>query len=97
ALRVPESHNAVRLEIPPKSDAGVALRIVRPFGDQSAIEQLIVEVRAGASPSPGVVRKTRPSQLALARRAYPNHSRFAFRVALAVALVLAAAFALAGR
>jgi hypothetical protein len=85
--------------VPPGSNDGVALRIVRPFGDEAAIEQLIVEVRAGASPSPGVVRKTPAPSRALAPRASekPGPSAVAVRVALGFALLLAIAAALASR
>ncbi len=77
----------------------MALRIVRPFGDAASIEQLILRVRAGASPSPGVVRRTPAPSLALVRRPEPQSplNKLAFRVALGIALVLAIAAALASR
>lgn len=99
ALRAPETARAVRLQVPAGSTGGVALRIVRPFGDEAAIEQLIIEVRAGASPSPGVVRRTPAPSRALAQRAAEKSSpsAVAVRVALAFALLLAIAAALASR
>jgi hypothetical protein len=81
----------------------VALRIVRPFGDAAAIEQLIVEVLAGASPSQGVVRKSKTPNRALARpfsgldKMHLQKPSVAVRVAFALAVVLALAAALASR
>lgn len=48
----------LRLQLPDPLDPGgvVALRLVRPFGEGAALEQLLVEVTAGAEASPGVLR-----------------------------------------
>ncbi len=100
ALRAPEnsSDRAVRLQVPAGSGGGVALRIVRPFGGEAAIEQLIVEVRAGASPSPGVVRRA-PALATTNTNSITkiSQSSVAVRVALALAVALAVAAALASR
>ena len=57
ALRAPESAGArvVRTRVP-VSDRAIAVRIPRPFGADHAIEQLLLEVALGASPSAGVAR-----------------------------------------
>ncbi|HZF49589.1 MAG TPA: hypothetical protein VE093_13110 [Polyangiaceae bacterium] len=100
ALRAPDDPRgrAVRLQVPAGSGGGVAVRIVRPFGDEAAIEQLIVEVRAGASPSPGVVRRSPALANTNTNRITKiSQSSVAFRVALALAVVLAVAAAIASR
>lgn len=97
ALRAPDDPRgrAVRLQVPAGSGGGVAVRIVRPFGDEAAIEQLIIEVRAGASPSQGVVRRS--PALARANTNTNSKNTIAIRVALALAVVLAVAAAIASR
>lgn len=62
ALRTPEDPAArtVRVQLPGQLGAGVAVRLVRPFGEDAAIEQLLVEIVAGAEPSPGVTRLPPP-------------------------------------
>jgi hypothetical protein len=45
----------VRVALPEGGD-GVALRLAHPFGPEGGIAQLILEIRRGARPSPGVTR-----------------------------------------
>ncbi|HVY45021.1 MAG TPA: hypothetical protein VHB21_04040, partial [Minicystis sp.] len=87
--------------LPPGSAAGVALRIVRPFGDRAAIDQLVLELRPG-SPSPGLtIRRADPPAHALAARrgAAPRAPAMpktpAWVVAVVVAIALASAWILA--
>lgn len=58
AHRTPADPSArtVRLRLPERLGDGVALRLVRPFGDAAPLEQLFVEIVAGPEPSAGVAR-----------------------------------------
>ncbi len=94
ALAAPEDVDARHLvaTLPPSSGEGVALRLVRPFGELTTIEQLILEVRPGAA-SRGL---TRISPTELARRTSSPRLRtlalaalFAVLAAITVGLVLA--------
>jgi hypothetical protein len=114
ALRAPESPDArvVRASIPP-TPRPVALRIPHPFGPDHAIEQLLLELRAGAAPSACVTRvppppKAQTRMAAAPRRARPKargRSATPARGAggglpwsiLVAAVVAAALFALLGR
>lgn len=63
ALRTPDDPTArtLRVELPAGSVDGIALRLVRPFGEAAAIEQLLVEVRCGERASECVARVKRPA------------------------------------
>jgi hypothetical protein len=60
AHRIPGEPGArtLRLRLPGSVDPGAAvvLRVARPFDEAPSLEQLLVEVTAGAEPSPGVTR-----------------------------------------
>jgi|SRR6185437_15595228 len=94
ALRSPEGDRVVHASFPasPRSlgPRGLALRIPHPFGAGHAIEQLLLELRPGAAPSPCVARVTRPPT------GSPGRLRLAWPVA-AIAIVAALLFALLGR
>lgn len=57
AVRAPQDSAArtVRVSLP-RAESAVALRIADPFGPEGGIAQLLLEIRAGAVPSPGVTR-----------------------------------------
>jgi hypothetical protein len=40
----------------PRDAHRVALRIAEPFGPEGGVAQLILEIREGSEPSPGVIR-----------------------------------------
>jgi len=69
ALRAPEDDDArtvcLRLD---QLAAGVAIRVATPFAPETQIAQLIVEIRTGARPSPGVTRRVAPPAPAYAPR-----------------------------
>jgi hypothetical protein len=46
----------LQVRLPDRMGDGVALRLIRPFGDASPLDQLLVEIVTGAAPSPGVTR-----------------------------------------
>jgi hypothetical protein len=59
----------LRLRLPEHLDSCVTLRLVRPFGDQAPLDQLLVELSAGNDASPGIVRITLTPTAPLARPA----------------------------
>lgn len=87
ALRLPddEGERTIRVHLPAGSAAGAVLRIVRPFGEASAVTQLLLAIEPGDAPSAGVARV--PTKVA--RRAWP-----ALLVVVASMVALAAAIAL---
>jgi hypothetical protein len=95
ALAAPSEIEARRIwaTLPPESSAGVALRLVRPFGDDASIDQLILEVRPGAA-SRGLALVER-SPLAAPTRAVasfgPKLALTAVFLAIAIAVALAVA------
>lgn len=67
ALRAPSDagDRLVRATVSPSSaQRTIALRIPHPFGQAHGIEQLLLELRAAASPSPCVARVEPPVQVA---------------------------------
>jgi hypothetical protein len=88
-LRAPADPAArtLRITLPAGSAAGVALRVVNPFGEgaHSTIEQLLVEVRPGAAPSRGAIRLAAP-----ARRNRKSFLTAALAIVIATIVVLVA-------
>jgi hypothetical protein len=97
ALRAPEvaGDRVVHARVPRAAGAphGVALRILHPFGEEHAIEQLLLELRAGAAPSAGVTRVA-PGSRGDDALAVPPRLPWPL---LALALVAAVVLALFGR
>lgn len=91
ALRAPLDMAArtVHVELP-RAARGVALRIVEPFGPLGGIAQLIVEVREGGAPSPGVIRREKALVKPRVAAAWPGMALVALAMAAAI---LIAAFA----
>jgi hypothetical protein len=59
AVRAPEAEAARKVRVAlPRAASAVALRIAEPFGPEGGIAQLILEIREGRAPSPGVTRCT---------------------------------------
>lgn len=85
ALKAPEDPEArrIRLTLPAGGAAEVDVRLVKPFGEDAAVEQLLIHVKAGAVPSAGLV-VIPPAPLAL----HPG-ARRAPAVVFTAALVLA--------
>lgn len=90
AYRAPAEPAArtLRVTLPERVD-GVVLRVVHPFGEGQAPEQLLLELAAGPEPSPGVAREPRP---ALRRPRVPTAAALAV-----LALVASIAAALLAR
>ena len=61
-LRAPEDEPSrlVEATLPATTAGAAALRIARPFEAGSAVEQLVLEVRAGAAATDGVTRLVEP-------------------------------------
>jgi hypothetical protein len=75
----------LRLRLPRDPGCTVTLRLVRPFGDQAPLDQLLVEIDVSAGDaSPGITRIEPPPAPPLARPAR-------LRAPLVVALLVAAA------
>jgi hypothetical protein len=97
ALRAPEdpADRVVSAGLPgagaPRG-ASVAIRLVRPFGDRSAIDHLLVELRAGPTPSVGVRRLAPPPPAASPPGAALPWGAIA-AAAVAIAAILAALLA----
>jgi hypothetical protein len=91
AFRTPEDPGErvlhARLPLLRAPGAALALRIVQPFGPASVIEHLVLELRAGRSPSAGVKR------LALPRAVPPRGAVLPWPTFAAAAVVLAAVLA----
>jgi len=89
ALRAPETRaqRSVQLRLPGDHTTAVQLRLVDPF-DDSEIEQLLVRVRPGPTPTRGVTRIEPALQLA------PPPAGWWIKPALRVALVVLALVAL---
>jgi hypothetical protein len=59
------ARRTLRLRLPERLGSVVTVRVVRPFGDDAgALDQLLVELSAGADLSPGVVRIAPPQAAA---------------------------------
>jgi hypothetical protein len=66
------------------------LRLVRPFGEASALDQLLVEIVAGAEPSADLTRLTPlPPELPATSAAPPRLTPTATLVLLAVLAIVA--------
>ena len=94
ALRTPEEPAArvVQVQLPARLGAGVALRLVRPFGEEASIEQLLLEIVAGPEPSAGVVRLAPPPEPP-ARPSLPLRATATIFAVIALLAAVAAAFA----
>ena len=100
AVRAPSDPAArmVRVELPELGATGVAIRLVRPFGDAADLEQLRIELRHGAPSDAGVrVEHTAaPRALAVAAASGPRAPP-AVVIAGGVAALAAAAAVLLGQ
>lgn len=77
--------------LPGGTAGGVAMRLAQPFGAGCAIEQLILEVRAGDAPTAGVTRRSPPAPVA--EPAAPTLLPVVVGILVAVAAVVAALIA----
>ncbi|MEZ4444184.1 MAG: hypothetical protein R3B72_34245 [Polyangiaceae bacterium] len=94
ALRAPRDEEArrFRLTLPSGAPAsGVLLRLVKPF-EEGEIDQLLVRVKAGESPSKGVTRIVAPQPVVVPPTGLP-WPRVALVVAAAAAVIAAIASA----
>ncbi|EYF08138.1 hypothetical protein [Chondromyces apiculatus] len=76
ALRTPDdpAERVLRVRLPAHLGGGVVLRLVRPFGETSPIEQLHLELIPGPVPSQEMVRLPDPEPLALAVSSSPGRA-----------------------
>jgi hypothetical protein len=89
ALRAPVDRAARTVHVAlPRAARGVALRIVEPFGPLGGIAQLILEVREGSEPSPGVIRCGKAIAEPRIAAAWPGMALVALAMAAAILIAL---------
>jgi hypothetical protein len=83
ALRAPDDDRAraLRVTLPKGTRGAIVVRIARPFGEDSPIAQLLLEVRPGPEPSPNVTSLAGHPRV-------PGRLVIALAVALLVAMIL---------
>lgn len=83
AIRPSPEQGRVQVGLPKNARAPLLVRLARPLGPDAGLEQLVVEVRVGAEPTPGC----RPLP---AERARPPRAAGGVALAVTIALALAA-------
>ncbi|AKT42582.1 hypothetical protein [Chondromyces crocatus] len=96
ALKTPDdpADRILRVQLPAQLGGGVVLRLVRPFGDTWPIEQLLLELVPGATPSRDIVRLPPPAPLAPWTASPPSSHARATALGVGFLAVLAAVLAL---